>query len=150
MLTLSTVFPNYATQSEVNTLLNSVGLTHEFEERYCTTKTADGFYHVHYLSSFLKEKGITCYIDTIPDGNYLAKMAVDIKRYIPRPFCWNDRPDAIGNVYTPDGGVIRGKTFAEASRFADELNNLLERLATVDKIASTQLASLRPHTSSRK
>lgn len=142
MLTLSTVLPNYATQTEVNTLLNTVGLTQEFEDRYCTAKTAYGYYHVRHISSFLKEKGIVHHIDTIPDGNHFAKVAVDTKRYLARPFCWNDRTDAIGNVYTPDGGVIKAKSWAEAQRFADELNTLLDRLAAVDKIASAQLAQL--------
>lgn len=142
MLTLSTVEHNVVTEHEIETFLNPIGLTQEFKERYQTRRTTDGFYHVHYLSSFLNDKGIAHHIDTIPDGNHFAKMAVDAKRYLARPFCWNDRTDAIGNVYTPTGGVIKAKSWSEAQRFADELNELLDRLATVDKIASAQLAQL--------
>lgn len=60
------------------------------------------------------------------DGAYLASTAMLTKHYIARPFAWDDDADLVGSVYTPDGGVLRAKTYAEAQRFADELNRLLD------------------------
>lgn len=67
------------------------------------------------------------------DGAYLASTAMLTKRYIARPFAWDDAIDQAGSVYTPDGGVLKAKTFAEGQRFADELNALLDQLEEKSK-----------------